>query len=341
MLTLDLMKRIRLEPIPTGQITTASLLVGPNYSFPLTRTKIVIEGIERIPKTGRVIVAMNHTDRYNYFPFQYDIWRKLGMYTVTWVKGKYYQSPLMARFMAATNNIPTPSRGYLLTVDMNHTLGHAPSGELYRIMRDALDGGVEARDMERLREQAREAGQLADFERVTRTGRPMLGITFDPAREDYFAALDRLFGEMMQVFLELNQRAFELGHKVIVFPEGTRSLRLLPGRPGLAQMALRMRASILPVGCNGSERIYPGDLPFSRGGEVVYRVGELMTPEDALAPYQIHEPYTPFTREAESKHGAAFEGMTTLMMSRIAELIEPRYLSSEPETAVSGSNRFL
>lgn len=341
MLTLDLMRRMELDPVPTGQIATASILLGPNYNFPLTRTRIRIEGIERIPKTGRVIVAMNHTDRYNYFPFQYTIWRQLGMYTVTWVKGKYYQNPLLARFMAATNNIPTPSRGYLLTVDMKHTLGRAPDDALYRLMRDALDGGPEARDMEALRERARTLGQLVDFERVTRTGRPLLGIAFDPAQEDYFAALDRLFGEMMQAFLALNQRAFDLGHKVIVFPEGTRSLRLLPGKPGVAQIALRMRASILPVGCNGSERVYPGDLPFSRGGEVVYRVGELMTPEGALAPYQIHEPYTPFTREAEREHGAQFQAMTDAVMAQIAGLIDERYLSKEADTSVVGSNRFL
>lgn len=341
MLTLDLMKSIRLDAVPTGQISAASLLIAPNYSFPPTRTKIVIEGMERIPKTGRVIIAMNHTDRYNYFPFQYTIWRKLGMYTVTWVKGKYYQNPMMAWFMAATNNIPTPSRGYLLTVDMMQTLGHPPSDALYRLLRDALDGGEAGRDLDALRERARELGQLADFERVTRTGRPLLGIVFDPAREDYFTALDRLFGEMMQVFLELNQRAFELGHKVIVFPEGTRSLRLGPGRPGLAQIALRMRASILPVGCNGSEQLYPGNVPFSRGGEVVYRVGELMTPEGALAPYQIHEPYTPFTREAEAQHAAAFQGVTDLMMARLRPLLDDRYLADEPETAVSGADRFL
>ena len=37
-----------------------------------------------------VIFAMNHTDRYNYVPFQYGLWQEKDRFTATWVKGKYY-----------------------------------------------------------------------------------------------------------------------------------------------------------------------------------------------------------------------------------------------------------
>ena len=61
------------------------------------------------------ILAMNHTDRYNYWPFQFQLWRQGRGFTATWVKGKYYENPFIAAFMDANNNIPLPSRGYVIT----------------------------------------------------------------------------------------------------------------------------------------------------------------------------------------------------------------------------------
>jgi hypothetical protein len=35
---------------------------------------------------------MNHTDRYNYWPFQYQLWKWQYPYTTVWAKGKYYRT---------------------------------------------------------------------------------------------------------------------------------------------------------------------------------------------------------------------------------------------------------
>ena len=58
------------------------------------------------------------------------------------------------------------------------------------------------------------------------------------------------------------------GNHILVFPEGTRRLRLGRGHIGLAQMAQHLGTPILPVACNGSSRVYPGNFPISRGGRI-------------------------------------------------------------------------
>lgn len=343
MLTLDLMQNINLGPIPYAQIAVASLLITPDYNKPFAPTKVTIDGLERIPKSGRVILALNHTDRYNYFPLQYTLWRKkTGIYTATWVKGKYFNHPALTQFMVKTNNIPTPSKGYILAADSASLLGKAPDEALYRILRDTFNAPQAERDLDLARQQAHEHHVSAELERILLTPRDILGYSFDPSKETYFEAIDTLFSELMRHFIRLNQQAFDHGHKVIVFPEGTRSLRLTKGRPGLAQMALRMNATIVPIGCNGSDKLFPGASPFSKGGEVIYRIGEPLTPEGALKPYQIQDEFTPFTREAELAHGHTFQAVTNLLMSKIADLLDPEYLSSAGETTeVQGADRFL
>lgn len=341
MLTLDLIRDIELQATPTGQILAAGLFLMPTYHIPGRPTTIEIEGFDRIPTSGAVYLAMNHTDRFNYWPFQYTIWRmRPSIFTATWVKGKYYNNPWMARFMVATNNIPTPSRGYLIVCDAQNVLGQPPADALYRLLRDTLNDPDH--DLDAAREAAARAGIESDFEKLLDTPRDMLGLRFDPARQTYFEAMDALFADMMGHFIRLNEQAFAHGHKVIVFPEGTRSLVLTKGRPGLAQMALRTGATIVPIGCNGSDDLYPGDSPISRGGHVTYRVGEPLTPEGALADFRIDDPYVPFTPQAEAAHGEAFAEVTDLVMEKIAGLLDDRYLPKDgQDTAVSGANRFL
>lgn len=337
MLTLDLMNQIELTSRPLGQITTGWALRA-NYRLPFARTKIVLEGLENLPDSGRVYIAMNHTDRYNYWPFQVELWRRRDAFTATWVKGKYFNNEWLGRFLVAANNIPAPSKGYVITVDAAEALGHAPAPELYRLIREALDEG---RPFEDVQSDAQSLGFGDDIRRLDDTPRDILGYRYDPATEDFLSALRRLFHQMMQRFVELNYDAFDKGLKVLVFPEGTRSRRLGEGKPGLAQMAVRTRAQVVPVGCNGSDDIYPGNSPVARGGTVVYRIGEPLTPEGELAPFQIDDEYQPFTAEA-AQHARTFEGFTQLVMSRIEQLLDPRYRSA-PDAApeVDGAKRFL
>lgn len=334
MLTLDIMKGIELTARPPGQMA-AGWIIRANFRFPLTRTRVEIEDFERIPDRP-VYIAMNHTDRFNYWPFQVHLWKQRDEFTATWVKGKYYNHPVSREFMVATNNIPTPSRGYLITADAYAVLGHAPSPDLYRLMRSATE---KAWDDAELLAQATELGLKREVNHLMKTPRNILGLDFHPFKHGLVERHRELFRQMMDIFIELNFQAFDKGLRVIVFPEGTRSTTLGRGKPGLAQMALRTSSTIVPVGSNGCEVAYPGDNPMSKGGKIVYRVGEPLTPDGDLAPFQIAEEFRPFTDEAHRFDGQ-FAAVTDLVMERISELVDARYRAGD-STAVEGADRFV
>lgn len=340
MLTLDVLDAIQLSKKPWGQIALAAGVLMPNYHLPFTRTRIRLEGQENLPTNEPVIFALNHTDRYNYWPFQYRLWRDHKLFTSTWVKGKYYNKPAVRAFMVKTNNLAVPSRGYLITADANQVLGHPPSEKTYRLLRDAID--AHQTDTLKLREDAAEIGALRDVVTLLDTPRNMLGLPFNPQEQNYLEAMTTLFHTMMEKFVALNEQALAMGLNIIVFPEGTRSIRLQDGKPGLAQMALRMNATIVPVGSNGSHKAYPGNSPFSRGGDLLYRIGKPLKPDGDLQPFQIHEPFTPFTHDAEARFGPTFQALTDLVMSRIESLLDPRHLPrDDDDQTLKGAHRFL
>lgn len=323
MLDLQLLSRVRLHPRPPAQLIVATVLLRPNY----TRVDLRIDGVEKIPATP-VIFAMNHTDRYNYWPFQYAFWRAADRFTATWVKGKNYEHPLIAKFMEWTNNIPVASRGYLVVRDFTSTVGRKPTDEEYEALRKALDEGEDP------------AG-LVPKDILTKP-RSMLGYDFHPSGESYASAMSSLFAKLMERFVEMNEEAIDLGLNLLIFPQGTRSIRLSKGHVGLAQIAMHLKVPIVPVGCNGSDLVYPGGSPIARKGKIVYRIGDPITVEEiaSLAP---EVPFAPFTREAEQKHKACFRELTDRMMERINGLLDERYQFSDDKTSdgLSGVNRFL
>lgn len=334
-LDLPRLDRIRLTPRPLGQRVVALGMLMPNYNLP-PRTRIDLEGAERLPDEP-VIYAMNHTDRYNYWPFQYRLWRSEDRFTATWVKGKYYENRFVGRFMELTNNIPTVSRGYLIARDFLGVFGRPPQEAEYVGLRKRVDRAAGIVDDAPERE-ALGAGLAPLFE----SPRDMLGRPFDPARERWEDAVNALFRAMMDRFVTLNARAFEVGLDLLVFPQGTRSKRLSRGHVGLAQVALKFQRTIVPVGCNGSDVAYPGSSPLARGGHVVYRIGEPLTHDGALAPFQGAD-FAPFTAEAERAHRERFQGLVDLVMDRIDGLLdEPyRFAPDKRSDGVAGTSRFL
>lgn len=101
-------------------------------------------------------------------------------------------------------------------------------------------------------------------------------------------------------------------------PEGTRSRtgHLGEPRPGVALLAVRSGATVLPVGISGSDRAWPVGARLPRpGSRVTIRFGM---------------PYRP-PAEAATGHAAAgdrrasMEAQSDELMRRIAVLVEPRY----------------
>jgi len=111
----------------------------------------------------------------------------------------------------------------------------------------------------------------------------------------------------------LAARLLDDGHALFVFPEGTRSHdgRLGAGRDGVAVLALRTGAPIVPVGVSGSYERWPrGQKLPHPGGHVTVRVGSPFRLADVLPP----------DLDRRAAKGAA----TELIMRRIAALLPER-----------------
>ncbi len=323
MLDQALLDSTRLTRKPWAHRLLADGFLRQNYR----KIELIVEGDEHIPTTP-VIYAMNHTDDFSYWPFQYHLHRRFGRYTATWVKGKNYEHPVLRTFMRATNNIPIPSRGYLITRDFVNATGRKPSDEEYRLVRDAVN------------DLSPPKGTLP--EALVGRARDMLGRRFDPRAESYGLALETLFQQMMRRFVELNAEALATGLDLLVFPQGTRSRRLSRGHIGLAQLAVYLGAAIVPVGCSGGDVIYPKRSPLCQPGRVIYRIGKPISPSE-LARFGVPAGSQPFERASETEHRAQYQALVDHVMDRIDELLDEPYRYSEDAKSDGsfGTSRFV
>jgi 1-acyl-sn-glycerol-3-phosphate acyltransferase len=111
----------------------------------------------------------------------------------------------------------------------------------------------------------------------------------------------------------LAKRILDEGHVLFVFPEGTRSRdgALHEGRDGVASLALRTGAPIVPVGIAGSDAVWPrGRLLPRPGGHVTVRVG---------SPFRLADVIPPDVAKQDAKAHA-----TGILMRRIAALLPER-----------------
>jgi cytidylate kinase len=111
----------------------------------------------------------------------------------------------------------------------------------------------------------------------------------------------------------LAKRILDEGHPLFVFPEGTRSPdgRLQRAKDGVAMLALRTGAPIVPIGIADSDRVWPKGRKLPRpGGRITVTVGR---------PFRLADELAPGARGREAKAAA-----TTALMRRIAELLPAR-----------------
>lgn len=318
------LNKIHLHPIPHFQKIVGTLMLMPNYNLPGRKTEIVLENADNIPPEGGCIFVMNHTDRYNYWPFQYQLWREKRGFTATWVKGKYYENPYLALFMDLANNVPLPSKGYVITKDFQGKMERTPTADEYKAVKAYVDGKLSFEDA------------------IRQGGRDVAGFLVGPWKEgdSYAEDLEARFIRMMQRVVAITKEGLAERLNLLIFPQGTRSKRLTKGHTGAAQMILHTEVPVIPVGCNGSDKAYPGNSPLSSGGRIVYRIGKPLTVKDALKRFRIKEPFVPFTDSA-AKHQATFRRLTDYLMDRINDLLDPEYQYGEDEERERGADRFL
>lgn len=114
----------------------------------------------------------------------------------------------------------------------------------------------------------------------------------------------------------LATRILEAGYVLLAFPEGTRSPtgELQEAKDGLAMLALRTGAQVVPIGVNNTDAVWRKGQklpsPFPRR-TVTVRVGE---------PFRAAEVVPP-----DADRRAAKAIVTTAIMGRIAELLDPRH----------------
>jgi 1-acyl-sn-glycerol-3-phosphate acyltransferase len=112
----------------------------------------------------------------------------------------------------------------------------------------------------------------------------------------------------------LAERILAAGNVLVLFPEGTRSPTggLQQPRDGLALLALRTGAPILPVGLAGTERLWPRGTFPRVGGRIVLRVGE---------PFRVADVLGTAARDRRTAKGLA----TEIIMRRIAAVLPSAY----------------
>jgi 1-acyl-sn-glycerol-3-phosphate acyltransferase len=170
----------------------------------------------------------------------------------------------------------------------------------------------------------------------------MLGRKFSPKSESYAEGVRELLAEMNALFIGLNEAAFDAGLDLLIFPQGTRSIRLSRGHIGMAQAALRFKRGIVPIGCNGSEKVYPSGNPWARSGTIRYRIGEFM-PYDSFSEFHLPEGLDPFDPEVATTHRDLMQGLVDTVMDRINDLVDPEYQFGDDDGSdgVEGSRRFV
>ncbi len=112
----------------------------------------------------------------------------------------------------------------------------------------------------------------------------------------------------------LAQRILAAGLVLMVFPEGTRSPtgELQVPKDGLAMLALRTNATIVPIGMSNTDRVWrKGSFLPRPGGHATMRIGEPFKVGDLL----------PAGVDRKTAKGLA----TTAIMERIAALLDPRH----------------
>jgi 1-acyl-sn-glycerol-3-phosphate acyltransferase len=123
-------------------------------------------------------------------------------------------------------------------------------------------------------------------------------------------------------------RVLEEGHVLMIFPEGTRSPtgELQQPKDGLALLALRSRAPIVPIGMADTDRVWPKGRKLPRpGGHATMQVGRPFRVTDELP--------------ADLDRRAARAAATDLIMRRIAAELPPRHRGVYGEPAESTGAR--
>ena len=136
-------------------------------------------------------------------------------------------------------------------------------------------------------------------------------------------------GQAAQAALDSGLELLDEGKAFAIYPEGTRSLdgRLYRGRTGVAWLALKSGAPVVPVGLRGTDKVQPPGSNSIRFAKITIRFGQ---------PLDLHH-------HGKADSGRARRHATDEVMDKIAELsgqeVAPHYNEPPPKGLVETVRR--
>lgn len=124
------------------------------------------------------------------------------------------------------------------------------------------------------------------------------------------------------------RQVLESGDWLGLAPEGTRSRtgHLGEAKAGVALLALRTGAPILPVGIAGSEQLWPVGARLPRpGSSVTLRFGPLLRPDELGLGADLSVEDAPAANQPPARRRESVDRATEMLMRRIAELLPATY----------------
>ena len=262
--------------------------------------------IEDFPEmSSPVLFAMNHSHYFDFMQSRRSMFKQKGVMTTTFVKVRAFQNRLEGAYIKSMGNIPTISRGYLISADFAQLHQRKLDEDEYRALRNHINMGEPLPDE-------------PCYRALQETPRDMLGFGFDPKQMTYREAVGACYSKAMATTIALARKVTDAGHCMHIYPEGLFSSRLSRGRIGAVQFALALDLPIVPVGFSGMNQLFPRKkmVPNKRG-VLKMRFGK---------PYRLDrsrfEGFTPFSPADEIQFQDALKDETHQLMNRINDLLD-------------------
>jgi Acyltransferase len=305
--------------LPTAWFNVGRMLWEPMRL--LSRARFQTEGLDLLPQQP-ALIATNSSQRYDFVASRAAL-VYAGVRSVTVTKAKNYHSAFMGAVLRRTGVVPLASRGYFILADFIEVVGRRPTDPEYRALRDHLDHNTPL-----------PAG--TPFDTIAAQPRMIVGTPFDPALLSWSATIQAIYAASMAQTVRLAGEAVAAGHHIQMYPEGTVSPTLGPGRIGAVQLALALDLPIVPVGMSGCPGLFWGQTPLLRGGTMTMRFG---------APYRLGDiaaGHVPFAPASERQHRPALQAATDDLMDRINALLdEPFRRQAGPAPKGKGTRAHL
>jgi 1-acyl-sn-glycerol-3-phosphate acyltransferase len=259
------------------------------------------EGMENLPLGEPFVIAMNHMSPFDAAPLQCKLYEEFNQFTTQWVKGDYMAHGSIINWaFGGFGFIPILSKDYFINQIYRVGFDKDPRKfEGFKTVKKVLAGTMTVDDAMKAHVDTETKKELEPF-------------------LDNIGVIGDLHERVNMKSGKLTYKAVEKGLIPIVFPSGTRSVRLGVGKPGLAQFALHSGYKVIPVAVSGNiYRLGYVPLPIP-GMKVKCVIGE---PVD-ISKFSIEEDFELFSRESQRKYAHEFKGTTEAFMTAINVRLE-------------------